>query len=169
MQTPEPWRPEENDAPQAESRPQRSEWMRILLYAVISMLIQVGHNMVYAQATQSILNHVDMLTVPIGVALYWVSIAMMVGFALLKVIVNKWLVFRSKQRWWVCMPLMLAGMLLWRIVSYLIQHAMIAAISDTTDTLMMMPNISAFLTLAEMIVFYVYQRFVIFRNTLDTL
>ncbi len=167
--SPDPWHPGENEIPQAEARPQRSEWMRFLLYAAVFLLIHLGSNLLLSQATQAVINHSDRITGSLGSALYRISIAGMFGSALLEVTVSKWLVFRSRQRWWVCLPLMLAGGVVWRVAAALIQNTLIAVISDPADALMIISDVSSFLSLVEIFLFYAYQRFVIFRTTLDTL
>ncbi len=166
--SPDPWHPEDDESPQ-ETRKSRPEGVRILLFAVAYVAVYGGLRLISASPMRYVTLHPEIYGQSIGLILSWVSYAVILCSALLNVTVNKWLVFRSRQRWYVYLPLMLAATVAWRVVMALIQRVMLTSISDPTEAVLRMNDVSTMLSLAQMILFYLYQRFGIFRTTLDTL
>ncbi len=138
--------------------PFRTETWRIVRYILISLALNVG----FALIRQPLVNNVILSSDQPGWLLTYFSYGQILLNTLIACLIHRYFTFRSSKKWFVALLMMLGFAL---AMQFLSSFAMRMASRFGMEAMITASNM---LSLAELILAYLFQRYVLYRDSIDT-
>ncbi len=142
----------------------RPEAVRFLLFLLVNLALGLVFTVAQPRLITMLMVGELPMAVSIGEGMYILSLAANYLPPVIAVLVNRRVTFRSRAPWWVAVIIMLALRALWQLAfTFLMTRMMADFDADLYSEMAMVMNL---IWLAGT---YLFQRFLLFRNTIDTL